>query len=44
MREESGLPLLELPSVVRRRFDVAALETLAAAVAGQLLAGRGSAG
>jgi anion-transporting ArsA/GET3 family ATPase len=42
LREESGLPVLELPAVVRRRFDVPALESLAGAAAAALWPGRTS--
>jgi anion-transporting ArsA/GET3 family ATPase len=40
LRAGTGLPLLELPSLVRRHFDLDALGTLADAVAGQLGAAR----
>ena len=32
--EGTGLPVLELPELVRRRFDLAALDELAGALAG----------
>lgn len=43
LREESGLPVLELPAVVRRRFDLPALEPLAGAAAAAIRPGRGGA-
>lgn len=42
LRAETGLPLLELPALVRRRFDLDALETLADAVGAQLGPARGN--
>ena len=39
LRDGAGVPLLRLPRLVRRRFDVAALDVLADAVTAELLPG-----